>query len=362
MEQTTINSLNDIFNGDPQITINGSVVDRSAIQASLPNRPMIRRVRNVTKSTLQPRVISSNNKSIVSVATPSPTIQENISPSISTEISATETITETRKFVVPSRDSEKSPITIDLKNITLPNFDGMTLPEQKKMRAELLIKLNIISEKNTNYQLPNFAEHPDMSLSDLYLYHQGFMTYLSVNKIISNNKLYWILGCLALEAICRKIGISSVKGYASMQMKNSLETEMLLIEMGCQSVASNGSQKSEWPPMVQIIISSLLNLVIFIVVKIIIKFFGFNENCAETFSATLFDYVSGKKEIPPSLTNVVTQGVANNPSDPLSGLMSAMGNIDFATFGPMISNLFGGGANNRQPNRAPPQNNTVYSE
>lgn len=340
VEQTAAN-LNNIFRGAPPITINGGVVERNSISATLPAQILYR-----NRKTARPAPQARN---ITSVNTPPPELNKNIvpetvlnnppTPQIKKKDSSVEDLAATKKFTIPARNGDTTPISLDLSKVEVPDFQSMSEKQKAQERAELILKLNIIRNSHSNYNLPNFSEHPDLPLENLYLYHQGFATYLSVSKVIRSYKTYWILGCLFAEVVCCSLGITSAKGYTSMQIRNSVETEMLLAEIGCSSVASNGVEGSSWPAEIRMIFTSLLSLLIFVVVKALLKKLGLGENHLDSICGNIFDYLSGKKEIPAELTAGITQGITDNPTNPLSGIFS---NFNIGNIAPMLSGFFGG--------------------
>lgn len=379
----TINDLNAIFREQPPITINGQPIDRAVLRTSLPaSKPIIRhRTNQLTSKVLQPRVISSTatrqpaappveevmlpveeSPYVEVVNDPPPTVTVPVQPPPQRIQSHNVSLTEDRKFVIPTQTG-KDPVTLDLAKIKIPDYESMTVAERREQRSQLLLKLNIVSERNTGYTLPNFAEHPEISETDLFLYHQGFLTYMSVTGAISRNKIIWILGCLGIELLCVKMGFVSVKGFTNMQMKNSLETEMLLIQMGCQTITSNGVMQSDWPPVLQIIVSTVVSLLIFIVLRLILRHLGLDETMASMGTSTIYDYLSGRKELPSELLGNVVQGVTNNPNEPLSGILGQLSNVNWGELGPALGSLFQGMTGAPRGN-SPPQraNMQMYTE
>jgi len=344
-------------NYSPAIRINGKRVDKDVIAASVPATKRFRPVRQPRKPVVQSRVISqSEDKKVIPQTVMEPVI-EPIVPTINESPPIKENVEKPSSFTISPARVGETPISIDLSKIPIPDFDAMTEQERDSRRAELILKLNIIRGKQTGYELPNYAQRPDISLKELYLADKGFLTYMAVDKTIGTYKVYWILGCIILELICTHLlKFKFAKNFANVMIKNSLDTEMLLVEMGCESVAQNGVEKSQWPHEVRIAFGTILTFVIFVVVKLFLGLLGVSEEKTEGTVSMILDYAYGRKALPTELTSAVTKGVTENPGNALGGIMS---NLNFASLGPMLGALMGG---NNNPTNTTASSNTTYNE
>jgi hypothetical protein len=130
---------------------------------------------------------------------------------------------------------------------------------------------------------------------DIYVRH------IHVSDSAGQYKVYLVVGWLLIEAFCTKIGLD-VGGYTTTQMKSMNKYERLLIELGetnykTKTTDQNGTiVENHWPVELRLIFTSLVNVVAFIIIKMLANVLG--EGVANTIVDSLGSLFSGTTPAP----------------------------------------------------------------
>jgi hypothetical protein len=142
----------------------------------------------------------------------------------------------------------------------------MTEQEEEDMKRELLFKFELLKRKYPDSSVPDFSLHS--SYQSMKKTYDMAIRRLSLDSSVDSYKTYLLLGFAACEYGLGVWGGFDVSGFTQHQMTKMSGYETLLIEMGERTYSPDGSS---WPIEVRLVFMIIVNAVMFIVTKQIMK-------------------------------------------------------------------------------------------
>jgi hypothetical protein len=196
-------------------------------------------------------------------------VQSNISSLNSKKMEARNKL----KEILEDDDFGEAPKLSDLpyqqkKNV--PNIDQMPDPfspeEEEDLKRELLFKFELLKKSYKNIDIPEFSIHsPLKKMNESY---ENLLRHVSLDSNVESYKNILIGGFMLFEFILGHWLKFDMSGFTQQQILNMSQYERLLIELGEKSYVPEGKQ---WPVEVRLLGMIIMNAVIFIVSKMIMK-------------------------------------------------------------------------------------------
>jgi hypothetical protein len=153
------------------------------------------------------------------------------------------------------------------------DFAYTTKTEDAEMmkKRDYLFKFKILKKQYKDTQIPDFSEYTP--LDTLQREYDNIVRQLALESTVENYKRYLQIGFFIVEFVLLNIfKFTDIQGFATQQLLGMNQYEQLLYQIGEKSYMS----KSKWPPEVKLLGLVIVNTVIFIGGKMLLRATGAN--------------------------------------------------------------------------------------
>lgn len=176
----------------------------------------------------------------------------------------------------PSSPPQSQPPTLhelqQKKKVTLNNtYNYMDEDEEtQKERNAVYFKYEVLRRMHPNASIPEFTLYSDPKLMSQK--YEMLTKKLSLDSSVENWKRYMIVFVMGCEVVLGKINFD-MEGFAQQQIMSMNTYDQLLVEMAEKSYVPSGSK---WSPEIRLFMMLTMNVVLFVVSKMIFKKTGTN--------------------------------------------------------------------------------------
>jgi hypothetical protein len=219
-------------------------------------------------------------------------------------------------------------------------------PEEKaKWHADFNVKFGILREAYPEFNIPVFDN--TVSLQIKHNHYERYVRQIHVDNSVGGYKVYLMIMFACIELFCVKILGLNLTGYTFNQLALMNRYEKLLIELGEKSYGSVGSS---WPVEARIIFMSLINAVIFLVIRLFSSYLGAGlGNILQQIVNMFMNQEDPSEQIKTAQRMSLNQD--GTPEERVPDVPQS-GGFDFNNILGGLSGLFGGGGGNKPRDRA----------
>ena len=157
------------------------------------------------------------------------------------------------------------------KKVTINNYNYTEEDEEtQKERNAVYFKYEVLRRMHPNASIPEFTLYSDPKLMSQK--YEMLTKKLSLDSSVENWKRYMIVFVMGCEVVLGKINFD-MEGFAQQQIMSMNTYDQLLVEMAEKSYVPSGSK---WSPEIRLFMMLTMNVVLFVVSKMIFKKTGTN--------------------------------------------------------------------------------------
>lgn len=178
----------------------------------------------------------------------------------------------------PEIDEERSPPTLEelqqKKKITISRdyrYAEEEDDETQKERNAVYFKYEVLRRMHPNANIPEFTIYSDPKMMGQK--YELLTKKLSLETSVDSWKRYMIVFVMGCEVVLGKLSFD-MEGFAQQQIMSMSTYDQLLVEMAEKSYVPSGSSK--WSPEVRLFMMLTMNIVLFVISKMIFKKTGTN--------------------------------------------------------------------------------------
>jgi hypothetical protein len=142
--------------------------------------------------------------------------------------------------------------------------------ETQKERNAVYFKYEVLRRMHPNANIPEFTLYSDPKLMSQK--YEMITKKLSLDSSVENWKRYMIVFVMGCEVVLGKINFD-MEGFAQQQIMSMNTYDQLLVEMAEKSYMPSGSK---WSPEIRLFMMVTMNIVLFVISKMIFKKTGAN--------------------------------------------------------------------------------------